>query len=106
MREQRAVLAVADDVRRAARGERDDGRTGGERLDAYQPEVVLGREDETARRREEVAECRVVGAAGEHHVLVGQALEAVALAAPTDHEQAQAPLVEPAPREGGPVVRR
>src|SRR5258708_27374844 len=103
--EERAVDAIADDLGRTAASERDDGRTRCERLGTHDPEVVFGREDEAARRAEELLHGRVVDATGECDVVVGDLLERRALASLTDDDEPHADLVERADRDIDVLVR-
>src|SRR5207247_1404883 len=89
---QRAVDAIAHDLRRAAARERDDRRTRCERLDADDPEVILGWKDETTGRGHELALGRVVDTAGERDVVRRDLLQRVALA-PLSHDDQAAPRV-------------
>jgi hypothetical protein len=64
----RTVDPIAHDLGCAARGQRNDRRTGGERLDAHDPEVVLGREDQTPGGAEQLPQRRLVEVSGEGDV--------------------------------------
>ena len=99
-------MTVVDDIEHAAGSEGDNGRTRGKSLDAHDPEVVLGRKDEAARRREEGAECGVVSAPGEYDVLACDALESSALAAFADDQETQPDVVESAHGDLGALVCR
>src|SRR5207249_11550715 len=104
--DQDALLAIADDVENPAGGQGDDRRARGKGFGADDPEVVLGREYEAARRRQQRTEGRVVGPSGEYDVLAGHALEGSALAAFADDEQAQSHHVECTNRDVRALVRR